>query len=112
LAATSVRRYPAGRRGRAPPRPRAGPSPPELVAARTVHANLLRPTRADSGHRHRRLVMSARRLPVRPDLDQLKHQAKDLLRAIHAGDPAAIAELREFHPDPIDPPAAKLADAQ
>ena len=56
--------------------------------------------------------MPARRLPVVPDLDQLKHQAKDLLRAIHAGDPAAIAELREFHPDPIDPPAAKLADAQ
>jgi len=56
--------------------------------------------------------MPARRLPVVPDLDQLKHQAKDLLSAIHAGDPAAIAELREFHPDPIDPPAAKLADAQ
>jgi hypothetical protein len=56
--------------------------------------------------------MSVRRLPVRPDLNQLKHQAKDLLRAIHAGDPAAIAELREHHPDPIDPPKARLADAQ
>lgn len=56
--------------------------------------------------------MSVRRLPVRPDLDQLKHQAKDLLRAIHAADPAAIAELREHHPDPIDPSAARLADAQ
>jgi hypothetical protein len=56
--------------------------------------------------------MSIRRLPVCPDLDQLKHQAKDLLRAIHAGDHAAIAELREHHPDPVDPPAAKLADAQ
>ena len=56
--------------------------------------------------------MSIRRLPVRPDLDQLKHQAKELLRAIHAGDPAAIAELREHHPDPIDPAQAKLADAQ
>ena len=47
--------------------------------------------------------MPVRRLPVRPDLDQLKHQAKDLLRAIHAGDPAAVAELREHHPDPIEP---------
>ena len=28
--------------------------------------------------------MSARDLPVRPDLDQLKHQAKDLLRELHA----------------------------
>ena len=56
--------------------------------------------------------MPIRGLPVRPDLDQLKHQAKDLLRAFHAGDPAAIAELREFHPDPIDPATAKLADAQ
>jgi hypothetical protein len=56
--------------------------------------------------------MPIRRLPVRPDLDQLKHQAKDLLRALHAGDPGAIAELREHHPDPIDPAGAKLADAQ
>jgi len=26
------------------------------------------------------------RLPVRPDLEQLQRQAKELLRAIHAGD--------------------------
>lgn len=56
--------------------------------------------------------MPIRRLPVRPDLQHLKHEAKDLLRAIHAGDPAAIAELRAHHPDPIDPTSAKLADAQ
>lgn len=56
--------------------------------------------------------MPVRHLPVYPDLDQLKHQAKDLLRAIHAGEPAAIAELREFHPNHIDPALAKLADAQ
>ena len=56
--------------------------------------------------------MPVRRLPVRPNLDQLHRQAKELLRAIHAGDPDAIAELREHHPDPIDPAAAKLADAQ
>ncbi len=56
--------------------------------------------------------MSVRRLPVRPDLDQLKHQAKDLLRALHAGDPEAVAELDAHHPEPPDPANLKLADAQ
>ena len=56
--------------------------------------------------------MPARRLPVRPDIDQLKHQAKDLLQAIHAGDPDAIADLRQYHPEKIDPASARLADAQ
>jgi len=56
--------------------------------------------------------MPVRRLPVCPNLDQLKHQAKDLLRAIHAGDPSALAELREYHPDLIEPQSARLADAQ
>jgi hypothetical protein len=56
--------------------------------------------------------MPVRRLPVRPDLDQLHRQAKDLLRALHSGDPDAVAELRERHPEPIDPSGAKLADAQ
>jgi hypothetical protein len=56
--------------------------------------------------------MSVRRLPVRPDLDQLHRQAKDLLRDIQAGDATATAELREFHPESIDPRTAKLADAQ
>lgn len=56
--------------------------------------------------------MPSRHLPVVPNLDQLKHQAKDLLRALHNNDADAIADLREFHPDPIDPAAAKLADAQ
>ena len=56
--------------------------------------------------------MSVRRLPVRPDLEQLQRQAKEFLRAIHAGDVNAIAELREHHPESIDPSATKLADAQ
>jgi hypothetical protein len=54
----------------------------------------------------------SRRLPVRPNLEQLKHQAKDLLRAIRAGDPSAIAELQQYHPDKPDPGNVKLADAQ
>ena len=56
--------------------------------------------------------MPVRRLPVRPDLEQLQRQAKELLRSIHAGDAGAVAELRERHPDTVDPAAAKLADAQ
>jgi hypothetical protein len=67
-----------------------------------------------------------RHLPVRPNLDQLRNQAKDLLRSVKQGDPAAIAEFRKNHPKAIDPtvdPArhkleegklenVKLADAQ
>jgi hypothetical protein len=56
--------------------------------------------------------MPVRRLPVRPDLDQLKHQAKDLLRAIQRGDRDAVADLKQYHPESIDPAAAKLSDAQ
>jgi hypothetical protein len=56
--------------------------------------------------------MAVRKLPLRPDLQQLKHQAKDLLRAIRRGDPDAVAELHAHHPRAIDPGDAKLADAQ
>ncbi|HEY7408015.1 MAG TPA: ankyrin repeat domain-containing protein [Gemmatimonadaceae bacterium] len=56
--------------------------------------------------------MPHRSLPVRPNLDQLKHQAKDLLRAIRRRDSAALADLASYHPDAIDPATAKLADAQ
>lgn len=56
--------------------------------------------------------MPDRHFPVRPDLEQLKHQAKDLLRAIRRGDPSAVAELERHHPGQIRPADAKLADAQ
>lgn len=56
--------------------------------------------------------MSSRHLPVRPDHQQLKHQAKDLLRGIHAGDSAALAELQAHHPSPPSAATCKLADAQ
>jgi ankyrin repeat protein len=52
-----------------------------------------------------------RKLPIRPDLAQLKHQAKDLHRAIRRGDPDATAELRGHSPR-VDPATAKLSDAQ
>ena len=54
--------------------------------------------------------MLTRHFPVRPNLEQLKHQAKDLLRAIHRSDREALADLREYKP--IDPASAHLADAQ
>ena len=56
--------------------------------------------------------MSARRLPVRPDLEQLHRQAKELLRALRAGEASAIAEFLGRHPGSAEPSAAKLADAQ
>jgi ankyrin repeat protein len=56
--------------------------------------------------------MPARRLPLHPDLRQLKHQAKDLLRALRAGDPTALEHLRHYHPDPPPAAEARLADAQ
>ena len=56
--------------------------------------------------------MSERRLPVRPNLTQLKHQAKDLLRQFRSGDPTAVEEFRKYHPEKISSYEAKLADAQ
>jgi ankyrin repeat protein len=43
-----------------------------------------------------------RRLPEQPSLEQLRNQAKDLLRAYRDGEPAAVAEVQRFerHPDP------------
>lgn len=56
--------------------------------------------------------MPDRHFPVRPNLDQLKHQAKDLLRALRAGDATAAAELQKNHPEAVAPGAIQLADAQ
>jgi hypothetical protein len=39
-----------------------------------------------------------RQLPSRPNLDQLKHQARDLLNAHRAGDEEALRRIRESHP--------------
>jgi ankyrin repeat protein len=53
-----------------------------------------------------------RHLPVRPNLEQLKHQAKDLLRSIRRGDLPAIREFNQYHPQPVTPDQVTLADAQ
>jgi hypothetical protein len=56
--------------------------------------------------------MPERHLPVRPNLEQLRHQAKDLLVGVRKGDASAVAELQEFRTERIEPGDAKLADAQ
>ena len=38
-------------------------------------------------------------LPARPNLEQLRNQAKDLLKRYLAGEPAAVVRVREFYPD-------------
>ncbi|MDX1934308.1 MAG: ankyrin repeat domain-containing protein [Capsulimonadales bacterium] len=56
--------------------------------------------------------MALRHLPVRPNADQLKHQAKELLQGIRNGDPEALAEFQASHPAPPAPDQARLTDAQ
>jgi len=55
-----------------------------------------------------------RHIPVRPNLRQLKVQAKDFLRAIQRGETEAITEFAGSHPEAarIKPDEVKLADAQ
>ena len=50
-----------------------------------------------------------RTLPARPNLEQQKKLAKDLIRAVRAGDPDAIARIRAELPDKTE---VTLADAQ
>ena len=66
---------------------------------------------ADTGQAWKR-SMADRHLPVKPDLDQLRRQAKDLLRGMRSGDPTAVAAFRKHHPRDVPPDGARLADAQ
>jgi Ankyrin repeat len=56
--------------------------------------------------------MPARTLPIRPDLQQLRHLAKDLLREYRAGQAETAADFRNWHPRSVPPADAKLTDAQ
>jgi ankyrin repeat protein len=49
-------------------------------------------------------------LPAAPSLEQLRKQAKDLLQAARAGEPAAVARVAAHHPRPTEP--LKLTGAQ
>jgi hypothetical protein len=73
---------------------------------------LFLPELADPGAYEKEVAVSYRHFPVRPNLDQLKHQAKDLLRAVRRLEPAAVEEFRLHLPGAIDPQQARLADAQ
>jgi ankyrin repeat protein len=53
-----------------------------------------------------------RSLPVRPNLDQLRNQAKDLLKAFKKGDPDAIAEFAGALSAKAANGEPKLSDAQ
>ena len=55
--------------------------------------------------------MAARTLPDQSNLEQLKKQAKDLLKAYRAEDPDAIVDFA-LHPRKIASDEAKLTDAQ
>ncbi len=91
----------AGVAGRLPSAGRTESTCTSLRTDAVRHEPPVRPIERTPGIR-RRLVMSDRHLPVRPNLEQLKHQAKDLLRAMQRGDPEALAELRARHPEQID----------
>jgi len=52
-----------------------------------------------------------RHFPVRPNLEQLRNQAKDLLQDLRDGEPRAL-ELWQRHRSEAQCSTAKLADAQ
>ncbi len=63
--------------------------------------------------------MPTKRLPFNPDIEHLKHQAKDLLNDRRAAVPQAYQRIREFHPkfnsatgSVIDAATFTLSDAQ
>src|SRR5262245_34075613 len=74
------------------PRPRAGPSPPEH--SRDVNVDLLSARCADMGAlKGDPMFAPSRQLPERPSLEQLRKQAKDLLRDAREADAGALARM-------------------
>ena len=56
--------------------------------------------------------MALCRLPLDPNLEQLKNQARDLLADYAAGDAEVVSQFAEYHPRRMTPDRAKLTDAQ
>jgi Ankyrin repeats (3 copies) len=56
--------------------------------------------------------MESRELPLHPNLDQYKKQAKDLLKAFKSQDSKAMERIRQRHPRARDISEPALADAQ
>lgn len=53
-----------------------------------------------------------RRLPLNPSLEQLKHQAKELLAAYRRGEPDALARVGRYFPPSDTSAALRLSQAQ
>ena len=51
-------------------------------------------------------------LPAKPNLEMQQKRAKDLVREAWAREADALARIRALHPEPPEPDAMKLADAQ
>jgi hypothetical protein len=77
--------------------------------------NFFLPERADTGRYEKELIVNntvpTRALPAHPNLDQLRHQPKDLLSAFTARGEAAISEVNEHYRD-ASPSTFALHDAQ
>ncbi|HEY7416861.1 MAG TPA: hypothetical protein VH593_16870, partial [Ktedonobacteraceae bacterium] len=56
--------------------------------------------------------MPVKPLPPNPNLDHLKYQARDLLKARILRDPQAAQRIREFHPRFQESMDADIFDAQ
>ena len=56
--------------------------------------------------------MTTRHFPVRPDFDQLKRQAKEMLLAVRNGEQEALTEFHTYSPHSLGPTDAKLVHAQ
>jgi ankyrin repeat protein len=56
--------------------------------------------------------MESRELPLHPDLNQYKKQARDLLKAFRSQDLKAMERIRQWHPRASDVTEPVLADAQ
>lgn len=56
--------------------------------------------------------MAMAALPQDPDLDQLRTQARELQRAVRAGDEAALGRVARWHPQPPLPDELRLTAAQ
>src|SRR5262245_3687547 len=90
-------------------RPRRGPSPPDEAGKQTQRRSSFSPMCGRGRYRKEIVVSnSTRRLPARPSLEQLRKQAKELLRNYRADDTAAAERIRAIIPHPGD---LTLADA-
>jgi len=86
-----------------------------VQSAVTTPFDLLSARRADAGGSREEIVMTepASRLPARPSLEQLRKQAKQLLRDYRAGDGGASTRVRAVLSRVVDRRSAlALADAQ